>query len=150
MMITTQVVSAWMAEQVLIVLSPYTCLIKFVPLPRMAPAFTGCWNTGTNPDLAFASVSPNSHLPNRCALEKFPRSPHQSLLITPSRFALSVPSMPVRQWNFCKAKWSHYIALINKFAKTLLLPDLLDVDATYQDFCSIIKKAAKKIIPHWY
>ena len=29
--------------------------------------------------------------------------------------------------KFCKAKWSHYIALINKFAKTLLPPDSLDV-----------------------
>ena len=47
---------------------------------------------------------------------------------------------------FCKAKWSHYIALTNKFAKTLFLPDSLDVDVAYQNFCSIIKKAAKKTI----
>ena len=58
--------------------------------------------------------------------------------------------MPVKQWNFRKAKWSHYIALTNKFAKTLLPPDSLDVDATYQDFCNIIKKAAKKTIPRRY
>ena len=56
--------------------------------------------------------------------------------------------MPVKRWNFCKAKWSHYIALTNKFAKTLLPPDSLDVDAAYQDFCNTIKKAAKKTIPH--
>ena len=49
-----------------------------------------------------------------------------------------------------KAKWSHYIALINKFAKTLLLPDSLDVDAAYQDFCNIIKKETKKAIPRGY
>ena len=55
--------------------------------------------------------------------------------------------MPVKRWNFCKAKWSHYIALTNKFAKTLLPPDTLDVDAAYQDFCNTIKKAAKKTIP---
>ena len=58
--------------------------------------------------------------------------------------------MPVKQWNFHKAKWSHYIALTNKFAKTLLLPDSLDVDAAYQDFCNTIKKAAKKTIPCGY
>ena len=29
-------------------------------------------------------------------------------------------------------------------------PDSLDVDAVYQDFCNIIKKAAKKTIPRWY
>ena len=54
--------------------------------------------------------------------------------------------MPVKRWNFCKAKWSHYIALTNKFAKTLLLPDSLDVDAAYQDFCNTIKKATKTTI----
>ena len=58
--------------------------------------------------------------------------------------------MPVKRWNFRKAKWSHYIALTNKFAKTLLSPDSLDVDAAYQDFCNTIKKAAKKTIPRGY
>ena len=53
--------------------------------------------------------------------------------------------MPVKRWNFCKAKWSHYIALMNKFAKTLLPPDSLDVDVAYQDFCNTIKKAAKRL-----
>ena len=45
---------------------------------------------------------------------------------------------------------SHYIALTNKFAKTLLPPDSLDVNAAYQDFCNTIKKAAKKTIPRGY
>ena len=58
---------------------------------------------------------------------------------------MAVPSMPVKRWNFRKAKWSHYIALTNKFAKTLLPPDSLDVDAAYQDFCNTIKKAAKRL-----
>ena len=40
--------------------------------------------------------------------------------------------------------------LTNKFAKTLLPPDSLDVDASYQDFCNTIKKAAKKTIPRGY
>ena len=51
--------------------------------------------------------------------------------------------MSVMQWNFCKAKWSHYIVLMNEFAKTLLLPDSLDVDAAYQ-------KAVKKTIEKLY
>ena len=46
--------------------------------------------------------------------------------------------------------WSHYIALTNKFAKTLLPPDSLDVDAAYHNFCNTIKKAAKKTIPRGY
>ena len=63
---------------------------------------------------------------------------------------MAVPSMLVKRWNFCKAKWSHYIALMNKFTKTLLLPDSLNVDAAYQDLYNTIKKTAKKIIPHRY
>ena len=63
---------------------------------------------------------------------------------------MAVPSMPVKRLNFRKAKWSHYISLMNKFEKTLLLPDLLDVDAAYQDSCNTIKKAAKKTIPREY
>ena len=58
--------------------------------------------------------------------------------------------MPIKRWNFRKVKWSHYIALTNKFAKTLLPPDSLDVDAAYQDFCNTIKKASKKTIPRGY
>ena len=43
-----------------------------------------------------------------------------------------------------------YIASKNKFAKTLLPLDSLDMDAAYQDFCNTIKKAAKKTIPRGY
>ena len=75
-------------------------------------------------------------------LKSSPGHNSRSSFITPQRFALTLPSMPVKRWNFCKANWDHYIALTNKFAKTLLLPDSLDVDAAYQDFCNIIKKAA--------
>ena len=63
---------------------------------------------------------------------------------------MAVPSIPVKRCNFHKAKWSYYIALTNKFAKTLLPPDSLDVNAAYQDFCDTIKKAAKKTIPRGY
>ena len=116
----------------------------------VASFYSGRWNTDTNPDLAFASVGPNSRLPDRRVLEKFPRSQHRSSLITPPRFAVAVPSMPVKRLDFCKVKWNYYIALTNKFAKTLLPPDSLDVLAAYQDFCNTIKKSAKKTIQHWY
>ena len=126
------------------------CLALLYNAKDAASFYSGRWNTGTNPDLAFASVGPNSRLPDRRVLEKFPRSQHRPSLITPPRFAMAVPSMPVKRWNFRKAKWSHYIALTNKFAKTLLPPDSLDVDAAYQDFCNTIKKATKKTIPRGY
>ena len=54
--------------------------------------------------------------------------------------------MPFKQWSFGKAKWSHYIAITNKFAKNLLPPDLPDVNQVYQDFCNIINSAAKRSI----
>ena len=107
------------------------CLSLLYNAKDAASFYSGHWNTGTNPDLAFASVDPNSRLPDRRVLEKFPRSQHRSLLITLPRFAMAVPSMPVKHWNFRKAKWSHYIALTNKFAKILLPPDSLDVNAAY-------------------
>ena len=126
------------------------CLALLYNAKDAASYYSGRWNTGTNPDLAFASVGPNSRLPDRYVLDKFPRSQHQPSLTTTPRFAMAVPSMPVKQWNFRKARWSHYIALTNKFAKTLLPPDSLDVDAAYQDFCNTIKKAAKTTIPRGY
>ena len=126
------------------------CLALLCNAKGAASFYFGRWNTGTNPDLAFASVGPNSCLPDRRVLEKFPRSQNRPSPITSPRLAMAVPSMPVKRWNFRKAKWSHYIALTNKFAKTLLPPDSLDVDAAYQDFCNTIKKAAKKTIPRGY
>ena len=70
-----------------------------------ASFYSGRWSTGNNPDLAIDSVDPYNRLPDRRVFEKFPRSQyHGPLLITPPKFALSVPSMPVKQWNFCKAK----------------------------------------------
>ena len=126
------------------------CLALLYNAKDTASFYSGCWNTDTNLDLAFTSIGPNSRLLDRRVLKKFSRSEHRPLLITPPRFAMAVPSMPVKQWNFCKAKWSHYIALTNKFAKILLLPNSHHVDAAYQDFCNTIKKAAKKTIQCGY
>ena len=116
--------------------------------PKDEPSFhSGRWNTGTNPDLAFTSVGPDSRLPHRRVLEKFPRSQHRPSLITPPRFSLPVPGKPVKRWNFRKADWSHYNSLTNQFARSLPSPDSSNVNQAYQDFCNIISKAAKKSIP---
>ena len=40
--------------------------------------------------------------------------------------------------------------MTNKFAKTLLPPNSLDVDVAFQDFCNTINKAPKKTIPCGY
>ena len=126
------------------------CLALLYNAKDTASFYSGRWNTGTSPDVAFASVGPNSRLQDRRVLDKFPRSQHRPSLIESPRFAMAVSSMPVKRWNFRKAKWNHYIALTNISTKTLLPPDSLDVDAAYQDFCNTIKKAAKKTIPRGY
>ena len=88
--------------------------------PKDAASFhSGRWNTTTNPNLAFVSIDSDSRLPDRQILEKFPRSQHRPSLISPRKFARPVPSKPVKRWNFCEAKWSHYITLTNKLARTL-------------------------------
>ena len=108
---------------------------------------SGRRNTGTNLDLTFVSVGPDNRVPDRRILKTYPRSQHRLTLIVPPRLALSVPSKPVKQWNFCKANWSHYNALTKKLVKSLLPPDLPDVDLAYQDFCNVIRTVPKNSIP---
>ena len=131
------------------------CLVAWASLNGLVPLHdpkdvatfhSGRWSTGTNPDLAFVSVGPDSRVPNRRILEKFPRSQHRPSLIVPPRLALPVPSKPVKRWNFGKANWSHYNALTNKLAKSLLPPDSPDVDLAYHDFCNVIRTETKNPI----
>ena len=113
----------------------------------VATFHSGRWNTGTNPDLTFVSVGPDSRIADRRIVEKFPRSQHRPSLIVPPKLALPVPSKPVKRWNFYKTNWSHYNTLTNELAKNLLLPNLPDVDLAYQDFYHVIRTAAKNSIP---
>ena len=94
-----------------------------------------------------SNSSPDSSVPDRRILEKFPRSQYRPLLIVPSRLALSVPSKPAKQWKFRKANWSHFNALTNKLSKSLLPLDLPDVDLAYHEFCNVIRTAVKNFIP---
>ena len=96
--------------------------------------------------MTFVSVGPDSGVSDRRILEKLPRSQHRLSLIVPPRLALPVPSKPIKRWNFHKANWSHCNALTKKRAKSLLPPDSPDVDLAYQDFCSVIRTAAKNFI----
>ena len=99
--------------------------------------------TSTNPDLAFVTIDLDSRLPDRYVLEKFQWSQHRPSPITPPRFAHPVPSKPVKRWNFRKAKWSHYITLTNKLARTFPPPVSPDMDQAYQCFHNAIGTAAK-------
>ena len=60
-------------------LVPWARLNGLVPLHDPKDVTTidsGRWNTGTNPDLTFVCVGPDSRVPNRRILEKFSRSQH--------------------------------------------------------------------------
>ena len=57
---------------------------------------SGRWSTVINPGLAFTTVGPDSCLPYRRVLEKFPRSQHRPSLIAPPRLSLPVPGRPVK------------------------------------------------------
>ena len=80
----------------LVAWASFSGLVPLYDPKDMATFHSGHWNTGTNPDLAFVSVGPDSRLPDRHILEKFPRSLHRPSLIVPPRLTLSVPSMPVK------------------------------------------------------
>ena len=69
----------------LAVLASINCLALLYNVKDAASFYSGRWNTGTNPDPAFASVGPNSCLSDRDVLEKFPRSKYRPSLITPPR-----------------------------------------------------------------
>ena len=116
--------------------------------PKHATSFhSGRWNTSTNPDLALVSIDLDSRLPDRHVLEKFPRSQHRPSLIALPKFARPVPSKSQKRWSFRKAKWSHYITLTDKLARTFPPPDSLDMDQAYQCFCNAISTAAKRCMP---
>ena len=53
------------------------CLALLYNAKDAASFYSSHWNTGTNPDLAFASIGPNSCLLDRHVLDKFPRSQHR-------------------------------------------------------------------------
>jgi len=73
-----------------------------------ASFFSRCWNVDTNPDLAFASFSQDSLLPNRRVLGKFLWSQHRHSLITPPRSKVPAHSDPVKRWNLRKADWKSF------------------------------------------
>ena len=80
------------------------CFARVYNSKDAASFYSGRLNTDINPDLAFVGVGPNSCLPDRRVFEKFPRLQHRPSVITSPRLALAVPSIPVKRWNFRKAK----------------------------------------------
>lgn len=116
--------------------------------PRDPDSFlSGRWHTGTNPDLAFAGITPGEPSPDRRVLEIFPRSQHRPSLIHPASIAEPPPSNPVRRWNFKKANWKQYTTLTNKLVDGLPSPSDPDSNTTYAAFSEMLIYAAKRAIP---
>ena len=105
--------------------------------------FSGRWNTGTSPDLAFLSADLDSLQLDRRTSGKLPKFQHRPLLIMVSKNLTPVPSEPYRRWNFRKANWEQYSLITNKLSQDLLPPDTSSVDEAYEDFCSTIFAAAE-------
>ena len=126
----------------------YTLDKRLFPNSKDAPSFfSGCWNTGTNPDLAFTSVGYESWSLHKRILQKFLRLQHQTSLITPAKLVTTVPTAPHKQGNLRKAHWKLYNFITNKLAKDLPYPDSRFVNEAYQDFCYSIFLASKRFIP---
>ena len=86
-----------------VVWASLNCLVLLHDRKDVATFHSGRWNTGTNLDLTFVSVGPDSRVPDRRILEKFSWSQHRPLLIVPPRLTLPVPNKPVKLLNFRKA-----------------------------------------------
>jgi len=105
------------------------------------------WNVGTNLDLAFASFSQNSQLPDTRVLGKFPRSQHRPSLITPPRLKVPAHSGPVKRWNFRRAEWKRFWLLTGESVERLPPPDASNIERPYQNFCECLLFVTKKCIP---
>ena len=108
---------------------------------------SGCWNTETNPDLAFAKVIRQEPLPVRRILDRFPYSQHRPSLITTPSLVQSVEGKPVRRWNFRKANWSEFTSSTNTAAKSLPVPSVSNINDAYVAYCTMLTNTTKKQVP---
>ena len=83
---------------------------------------------------------------SRRVLERFPKSQHRPSIIESSTTINSVPTRPVKRWNFRKAYWAKFTARLNTTANNLPSPTS-EPNTAYKAWCSTILSAAKKTIP---
>ena len=103
------------------------------PLTQMAPHsfIFGCWNTETNPDLAFTKIIGQEPLPVWHVLDRFPYSQHRLSLITTPSLVQSTEGKPIQGWNFRKANWSEFANSTNTAAKSLPVPSAYKINDSY-------------------
>ena len=119
------------------------CLALLYNAKDAASFYSDRWNTGTNPNLAFASIGPNSRLPDRHILEKFHRSQHRPLLLTPPRFAMAVPSMPVKQWNFRNTIKQPKRLFHTGIKITIFHVGMQSVNPSIKPFCKLLRETTQ-------
>ena len=103
-----------------------------------------CWNTETNPDLAFAKVIGQEPLQVRRILDRFPYSKHRPSLITTPLLVHSMEGKPVWRWNFRKANWSEFTNSTNTAAQALPVPYASNINDSYLAYCTMLTNTAKK------
>ena len=149
-------------------LSSYKVVLLYNP---NEPSFySGRWNTGTNPDLAFTSVGPDSRLPRRRVLERLPRSQHHLGFSCLSRESLLTDGTSARPigptivyHHLIQPMW---ISLTRTFATSSAKQPrnqshAVVVTSTYRvrmpsvktstkRFCSLLMKISQAGLPHPY
>ena len=103
-----------------------------------------CWNTETNPHLAFTKVIGQEPLPVWHTLNRFPYSKHHSSLITTPLLVQSMEGQPVWRWNFRKANWSEFTNSTNTAAQALPVPSASNINDSYVAYCTMLTNTAKK------
>ena len=143
MIITIQMVNAWLAGTV-----PTTSPSYTAPKRLSVSTLAAGKQTPTQILHLPASIWTVTHLITY--LRKVPKVTTPTLAyksISPPKLAHPQLSKPVKRWNFRKANWDHYSNLTNKLAKSIPPPESHNIDQVYQCFCKVISTAAKKCIP---
>lgn len=107
------------------------------------------WGRDYNPDLIFVSkdqLDQPLHV-TRTVLSNFPNSQHRPVMV---EIGLKIPlmnSMPLPRWNFRRANWD---AFSKDLDSSLIEKNLQPTANNYDEFVSLVIKAAKSNIPRGY
>ena len=114
----------------------------FSTIPSVPDSFhSGRWNTTSNPDLAFVNL--DGPAPSRIILDHFPKSQHRPSLIISESPISSIPSKPVKRWNFRKANWTQFVSLVDSGVDDLPPSSTANLDQAYSSVCNLLISAAK-------
>ena len=108
--------------------------------------YSACWNSTSNPDLAFAKCCSNEPHPLRLTMDRFPRSHNRTLLITIQSLVQPLHGKDIKRWNFQKANWTSLSRYLEKVDAGLPLPSSTNLNGAYDLYCKMMLAVAKKYI----